>query len=125
MTYFAFSLSDILKFDETVANNMTMSEKLQNIAVTALGGFALVFVVLALIFIVLKLFSVVFSSKKEEAKAPEAVSAPAVVVNEELPEETVCDDGELVAAITAAICAFRSENGEKTGGFRVVSFRKK
>ena len=42
MTYFAFSLSDILKFDETVANNMTMSEKLQNIAVTALGGFALV-----------------------------------------------------------------------------------
>ena len=125
MTYYAFSLSDILKFDESVSNTMNYGDKFESIAVTALGGFALVFVVLALIFFVLKLFSVFFAQKKEPEKTPEPVPAPAVSVAEELPEETVCDDGELVAAITAAICAFRSENGEKTGGFRVVSFRKK
>ena len=125
MTYYAFSLSDILKFDEAVANNMTMSEKLQNIAVTALGGFLLVFTVLTLIFLLLKVFSLFFTQKKTEEKpieAEEIIAHEPVMIPVVEPES---DDGELIAAITAAITAFRSESVEKTTGFRVVSFRKR
>jgi sodium pump decarboxylase gamma subunit len=125
MTYYAFSLSDILRFDEAVANNMTMSEKLQNIAVTALGGFLLVFAVLTLIFLLLKVFSLFCTQKKTEEKpieAEEIIAHEPVMIPVVEPES---DDGELIAAITAAITAFRSESGEKTTGFRVVSFRKR
>lgn len=125
MTYYAFSLSDILKFDEAVANNMTMSEKLQNIAVTALGGFLLVFAVLTLIFLLLKVFSLFFTQKKTEEKP---IEAEEIIAHEPVTFPVVepeSDDGELIAAITAAITAFRSESGEKTTGFRVVSFRKR
>ena len=64
MNLFAFSLSDLLNFDKAVSNDMTMGQKLENILTTAVGGFVLVFVVLALIWGLLELFSVFFSKKK-------------------------------------------------------------
>ena len=126
MTYYAFSLSDLLNFDKAVANDMTMAEKLENILTTAVGGFILVFVVLALIWGLLELFSLLFTKKKAEnekkSEAPAPAVEPAPVIEASEPES---DDLELVAVITAAISAYRSAEGESPKGFRVVSFRKK
>ena len=123
MTYYAFSLSDLLSFDKAVANNMTMAEKLENILTTAVGGYLLVFIVLALIWGVLKLFSVFFakrSDKKDTSKPDSPAPQPVPVY-----EEPDTDETELVAVITAAISAYRSSEDAPKGAFRVVSFRRK
>lgn len=102
----------------------------------SLFGFAMVFVVLAIIMFIVILFGKVFSGvgkskatqsqqpKKVEKKVapkpqPEAEPVPAV--------ENVAvtsDNGGIVAAIMAAISAYRGANSE-SGGFRVVSFKKR
>jgi sodium pump decarboxylase gamma subunit len=128
MTYYAFSLSDLLNFDKAVANDMTMGEKLENILTTAVGGFILVFVVLALIWGLLELFSVVFVKKKTDKPKTEPipVAQPEIVLPAEDAADEPADETELVAVITAAITAYRSAEGATTStGFRVVSFRKK
>ena len=94
---------------------------------TAILGMATVFVVLALIWGCLEIFKYVFYTVPEKKKA----SAQAEVKDEtvEAVEETATDDGEIVAAIIAAITAMRSdeaaESGVAPGAFRVVSFRKR
>ena len=94
---------------------------------TAILGMATVFVVLALIWGCLEIFKYVFYTVPEKKKA----SAQAEVKDEtvEAVEETATDDGEIVAAIIAAITAMRSdeaaESGVRPSGFRVVSFRKR
>ena len=123
MNYYAFSLSDILNFDKAVANDMTMGEKLENILTTAVGGFTLVFVVLATIWGILELFSLFFTKKK--VKAPKIEEKQEITpVPVPIKEETH-DDTELIAVITAAVTAFRSSEEKTTGSFKVVSFRKK
>jgi Na+-transporting methylmalonyl-CoA/oxaloacetate decarboxylase gamma subunit len=94
---------------------------------TAILGIATVFVVLASVWGCLEVFKYVFYTIPEKNKKAKA-SAPVV---EEAAEEVVyqeTDDGEIVAAIIAAITAFRAEESGESGnksGFRVVSFRKK
>lgn len=105
----------------------------------SLFGFAIVFGVLILIWGILSLFKVFFytipNAKKnpqqpkvkpvvkqevKQAPAAEQVQAPAPVV------QAASNDGEVVAAIIAAIEAYRSANGATApGGFRVVSFKKR
>lgn len=93
-------------------------------------GFATVFAVLAVIMFIVILFGKAFSSAnksnnvgkkteqpKQQEVAPVTPVAPAAV-------EVKNDDG-IIAAIVAAISAFRSANGEGKGGFRVVSFKKR
>ena len=123
MTYYAFSLSDLLNFDKAVSNDMSMSEKLENILTTAVGGFVLVFVSLALIWGLLELFSVLFTKKK--TVKPQNKPAPEIQPEIVAPAEESADETELVAVITAAITAYRSAEGASSAGFRVVSFRKK
>lgn len=123
MNYFAFSLSDILNFDKAVANNMSAGEKLENILTTAVGGFILVFVVLATIWGLLELFSLIFAKKPAKASKPEEKAEPAPVVVPVV-EETA-DETELIAVITAAVTAYRSSEESNSGSFRVVSFRRK
>lgn len=95
---------------------------------TAILGIATVFVVLALIWGCLEVFKYVFytipeRNKKSGSETPVIEEAPVEVY-----EETA-DDGEIVAAIIAAITAARAdeaaESGNKSSGFRVVSFRKR
>ena len=95
----------------------------------SLFGFAVVFGVLAVIMLVVLAFGMIFGAKTPKAKAPEKkvekkpepkVEAPASPVV----SAPVTDNGGIVAAIMAAISAFRGANGE-TGGFRVVSFKKR
>ncbi len=93
-------------------------------------GFATVFTVLAVIMFIVIIFGKIFSSTnknsssgkkteqpKQQVTASEVPAAPAAV--------EVKDEGGVIAAIVAAISAFRSANGEGKGGFRVVSFKKR
>ena len=121
------TLSELLKFDPSVANDMTLSEKLENILTTGVGGYILVFAVMALIWIILELFGKVFSrnsaKKPESAKKEETAAEPAETAPESafVPEAYVSDE-ETVAAIVAAISAY---TGKAQTSFRVVSFRRK
>lgn len=104
---------------------------------TALLGMITVFVVLALIWGFLELFRYVFYTipkKREDAEsetdgngAEKSGTSENVTefTAQDLPEEYFSDEGEVVAAIIAAITAARSENSESPRGFRVVSFRKR
>ena len=100
----------------------------------ALFGFAVVFGVLILIWGILALFKVFFytipnsanKSASDKSAKKEAVKATAAPVAQQTVSTAVpTDDSALVAAITAAISAFRQQNGEANGGFRVVSFKKR
>ena len=96
---------------------------------TAVLGILAVFVVLAIIWGCLELFHYfIYTLPNRRKKEQENVVAEESAVTETAEPETA-DDGELVAAIVAAITAFRAEESAETGvpsgGFRVVSFRKR
>ena len=99
---------------------------------TFLLGICTVFAVLAILWGCLEVFRYVFytipEKKKAEAAAASAV-APAPEVETEAAVEEYSDDGEIVAAIIAAITAMRNEEAAESGvaptAFRVVSFRKR
>ncbi len=89
----------------------------------SLLGMAAIFGVLALLWGAIELFHLcVWAAGRKKAKKQTQAepSAPAETV--ELQPDTP-DDGALGAAITAAITAARTEEGNTTG-FRVVSFRR-
>ena len=101
----------------------------------SLFGFCTVFAILALLWGILSLFKVVFYTipeKRKKAAAGGKVTAPAAPVTTtetvsavSAPAAPASDDGAIVAAITAAIAAYRSASGEAVNGFRVVSFKKR
>ena len=99
---------------------------------TFLLGMLTVFAVLAILWGCLEIFRYVFYTIPERKKA-EAAAAPAETpapeVETEAAVEEYSDDGEIVAAIIAAITAMRNdeaaESGVAPGAFRVVSFRKR
>lgn len=113
-----------LNFSKEVSSDLTLSEKIESILTTGIGGYLLVFAVLALIWLILAVFGKAFDKKNEtesKAKTVEAAKTePAPVpVAPALSEQ---DDTAVVAAIVAAISAY---TGKPAGGFRVVSFRRK
>lgn len=83
-------------------------------------GMVTIFSVLALLWLCLTLFKVAFHDLPAKKKAAPAVVsepvAPTVVAKQE-------DDGEIIAAIAAAIAIAESENSGMK--FKVVSFRRK
>jgi hypothetical protein len=121
MTFFAFQL-----IPPEVAGSLSWAEKLETILTTAIGGYVLVFIVLALIWGILELFHFAFVGKKEAAPSPQPKpSVEPVPVIEEAPQTfapAIDNEEEIVAAIMAAISAYTDK---PTSSFRVVSFRKK
>ena len=108
-------------FSEAAAG--TIGEKAVLSLTTLILGMLTVFSVLLIIMIVLVIIGAYFKKKdqkaqKQKALTPSAPSAPETVPDEN-PVET--DEGELVAAITAAVAMCMEE---PVGSFRVVSFRK-
>ena len=108
-----------------VAGQGPWAERLETILTTTLGGFLLVFVVLALIWLIFEALGKVFSKGtakasvlKEEEELPlvKTCKTPAPAA------PAVSSDEEIVAAIVAAISAY---TGKPQSRFRVVSFRKK
>ena len=109
-----------LNFSEEVSSDLTLGEKLNQILTTGIGGYILVFVILALIWFILALFGKIFD-KKTKIKKVEAVS-PVTEPTPSVPAHVEQDDKAIVAAIVAAISAYE---GKPTSAFKVVSFRKK
>lgn len=109
----------------TVNPEYTLSEILAKAGMNTLLGMGTVFAVLILISLVIYCFNFIpaiqakFGKKKEEP-APAAKPAPAPVAAP-VEEEPAVDEGELVAAITAAICAY---TGSSSDGFVVRSIRR-
>ena len=110
----------------TVNAHYGMSEILEKAGLNTLLGMGTVFSVLIFISLVIYCFNFIpaiqkkFSKKKEQpAPAPAKAAAPAPAAAP-VEEETV-DEGELVAAITAAICAY---TGSSADGFVVRSIRR-
>ena len=90
-------------------------------------GILLVFLILLLLTLILMVFPKLVNAKKnnsvkeKQQDSPTQKSVP-VVNQAPVPEQ----DYTLISIITAAIAAYRSENGENTdiGSFRVVAFKR-
>ena len=101
-------------------NGLSLSEKASLSLKMILIGMGTVFAVLFIIWFFLTVFRLIMGlAKKKKAPAP---AAPAPSDG----QDPVSDDGELIAAITAAITAYREEDGvQAPSSFRVVSFEKR
>ncbi len=115
---------------------LSMSEKFSLSGEMLLRGMGTVFMVLAILWGFLSLFKV-FSAPEKPAKTPKQV-APApkteakpipAPVSAEAPATTpvpvLTDDSAVIAAICAAIEAYRAEEGLSGLPYRVVSFKRK
>ncbi|MEE0969771.1 MAG: OadG family protein [Clostridia bacterium] len=106
---------------EQLTTTMNFADRISYALQKSLIGMIIVFGVLAIIWLVLSLFKFVFykdpNKKTEEIKAAETPAETVVFT------PTVNNDGEIVAAIIAAISAMRNEAGV-ADGFRVVSFKR-
>lgn len=106
-----------------VKYNGTFGENAKSAGTVTLLGMATIFAVLALLWGVVQLLHLFMHLSDRKMKKQEAKPIPQTVepvAQEKYPGE---NDGAIVAAITAAILAARTEEGITTG-FRVVSFRR-
>ena len=113
-----------------VSPHYTMGEILYKAVMNTIIGMGTVFLVLIFISLVIYCFKFIpaiqkkFGRKKKSGDAEPAAPAalePASAAAVQEPEEELADDTELVAAITAAICAYE---GTSADGFVVRSIRR-
>ena len=103
-------------------NGLSFSEKASLSLKMILIGMGTVFSVLFIIWFFHTVFRLVMDKAKKKKKGP-VPAAPAPV---DETEEAKPDDGALIAAITAAITAYREGQGVPApSSFRVVSFEKR
>ena len=115
----------MLAADASAFENMTFADRASEALRVSVLGMGMVFAVLAILWGVLEIFRYVFydlkNKGKTEEKKPEKPAktepAPAPVAV----EAVQADDGEIIAAITAALCIVLDKPAT---GFKVVSFRK-
>lgn len=110
---------------ELVSENISTSEALKDAALNTLMGICIVVVMLTLISFIISLFKYIpklqdkFSKKKKKDIYIERTEEK--VVEQIIEKEELSDDTELVAVITAAICAATGASGDS---FVVRSIRK-
>ncbi len=112
----------------TLDPHYSVGEILEKAMMNTILGMGTVFIVLIFISLVIYCFNFIpeiqkkFSKKKEDEKAAAAPAAAfAKAAQPAAVEEETVDEGELVAAITAAICAY---TGSSSDGFVVRSIRR-
>ena len=106
----------------TAAGTLGFGERASTAGIVTLQGMLTIFLVLSILWGAIEIMHrVLHKDKKETKKESAPAAAPAPVVTP-APGE-VQDDGAIIAAITAAIMAMRSESGEGSA-FRVVSFKR-
>lgn len=112
----------------TLDPKYNLGEILAKAGMNTILGMGTVFIVLIFISLVIYCFNFIpsiqakFSRKKKAEEAPKAAPAPAKAAPAPAAAaEELVDDGELVAAITAAICAY---SGTSSDGFVVRSIRR-
>lgn len=106
----------------TATGTLGFGERASTAGIVTLQGMLTIFLVLSILWGAIEIMHRVLHKDKKETKkesAPAAAPAPVVTPT---PVE-VQDDGAIIAAITAAIMAMRSESGESSA-FRVVSFKR-
>lgn len=127
-----------MNFMILAAESISWADRWNYIGIGTLLGMGVVFAVLILLWLILELFHLCMSkaSGKKTEKAvevPAPVPAPVPVpVAEPAPVADTADDGELIAAITAAIAIYlegeavtaSAPASQFASGFRVVSFKK-
>ena len=105
----------------------TFEDKLALAGEMLLRGVGTVFLVLIVLWGIIAIFGLISGGKaKKNAK-------PNEILNDELPENSeadetvgeVSDDGELIAAICAAITAYRESEGLSALHYKVVSYQRK
>ena len=106
----------------TATSDLGFNERASTAGIVTLQGMLTIFLVLSILWGAIEIMHRVLHKDKKAAKKESAsVAAPA---SEPAPASVeVQDDGAIVAAITAAIMAMRSESGESSA-FRVVSFKR-
>ena len=87
-------------------------------------GIIITFSVLILMAIVVRIVAGVINGKKKTDRSVEAPVPTPTPAAAPTPVPTATDDGELIAAITAAISLMLESEGKDPRGFRVVSFRR-
>ena len=109
------------------SGGLSLGERLSGGLSVLVIGVAAVFGVLASLWGVLALFKIFFYDIPEKKKAKKAVPpapAPAEEPAAPAPEVKASDDTQLIAVITAAIAAYRSDTEKTALPFRVVSFKR-
>ena len=103
-------------------------------------GMGMIFSVLGLLWAVLAVFKLVFVGKApkapKEPKAPKAKAPEKTTATEQQPSDEISaviaagiqayqedNNAAMIAVLTAAVAAYRAEEGSE-GGFRVVSFKR-
>ena len=104
----------------TAAGTLGFGERASTAGIVTLQGMLTIFLVLSILWGAIEIMHRVLHKDKKETKKESAPAAAPVVTP--APVE-VQDDGAIIAAITAAIMAMRSESGEGSA-FRVVSFKR-
>ncbi len=103
---------------------MAYSERLELASRVTVIGLLTVFSVLAILMLSLLVFQFFSYTLPQKKKENSAVTVPAEETAEEV--DVSEDNGELVAAITAAVICYRSEEPETEHlPFRVVSLKRK
>ena len=107
----------------TILATMNIGERIAYAGRMTLIGIATVFAALAILWGALALFRRALERGEAPKQAKPAAPAPKAVAP--APAVQVSGDGELVAAITAAVSLMLAEeNGGRVPNFRVVSFRR-
>lgn len=107
---------------------LTMEEKLSLSGEMLLKGLGTVFMVLVILWAILSIMGKIFGAQQNKTAAPKKTAPkeePKVEPAPAVPAAPVSDDGALIAAITAAIEAYRAGEGSGNLPFRVVSFKRK
>ena len=107
---------------------LTMDEKLALSGEMLLKGLGTVFMVILILWALLSIMGKIFGAQQKKPAAPKQTApkeAPKAEPAPAAPAAPVFDDGALIAAITAAIEAYRTEEGSSALPFRVVSFKRK
>ena len=103
----------------------TMNDKVMFALENSFLGVLIVFAVLALLSLIVKLVASVLTPKEKKAPVEKTVAPTPTPAPAPAPaSSTASDDGEIVAAITAAISLVLESEGKDPNGFRVVSFRR-
>ena len=105
------------------ANLDTLGEKAMFALENSVLGILIVFAVLALLCLIVRLVASILTPKEKKKPAEKAV-APAPSPTPAPTPTPATNDGEIVAAITAAIALMLESEGKDPKGFRVVSFRR-
>ena len=102
------------------ANVLTLGEKFSLAGEMILRGMGTVFIVLVTLWAIIAIFGAISKSGINKKKK----TVPEVILPESETHEQNNND-EIIAAITAAIEAYRADEGLTGRGYRVVSFKKR